>query len=68
MAARYFLIDTSHIPREKVPGRKTFPAGSVAGRFNSLPRALRELRASITWGHGAMFMLYDRETGTEVEP
>jgi hypothetical protein len=33
MAARYFLVDTSRIPRDKVPGRKTFPSGSVAGRF-----------------------------------
>jgi hypothetical protein len=68
MAARYFLVDTSRIPRDKVPGRKTFPSGSVAGRFNSLPHALRELKATVTWGNGDTFMLYDRVTGTEVKP
>lgn len=68
MAARYFLVDLTKIARDKVVGRKTFPSGSVAGRFNSLPHALREMKAIASWGSGPDFMLYDRETETEVKP
>lgn len=61
MANRYFLINLNVLPRGRALGRKTYPADAVGGRFNSLPHALRELKAAI-----GPWLLVDRETGEEV--
>lgn len=65
MAARYQLVDTTVLPRDKALGRKAFPSAANAGRFNSLAHALRELKACVGPDR---FILVDRETGEEVRP
>jgi hypothetical protein len=50
MSYRYRLDDTER--------------GTIAGRFNSLDRALREVRAAV--GAEGRFVLVDRVDGTEV--
>ena len=50
MAYRYKLIDTAY--------------GSIAGRFTSLDRATREVKAAV--GEPGRFVLIDRETGEKI--